>query len=366
MVVLGVFNRITFPAFLLIPGLQLIPHFIQKPFSFVVLAGCGSIFAALAILTDTIFYRSSSLIESIRHPVITPLNNLIYNTDSLNLAEHGLHPFYHHFLVNLPQLLGPALVVLVGSLFMKPTTRSATFYNRRAISAVSGTMILSAIPHQEPRFLLPCVPLLLTCIRPLKQRPFLVSWIAFNAIMGFLMGVYHQGGVVPAQLAMPSIVSTAFAQQMTQPENMTATVFWWKTYSPPLWLLGENSELRADIRTHDLMGMRGTEMIKQIDSIVPACPSSFLTSNKKKDAIRSNLILLVAPRSATFLDTYTSSQSLDDAPVPSLHLTEQWTYRNHLNLDDMDFGDDGVLSTISRVIGRRGLTVWSVERVGCV
>jgi phosphatidylinositol glycan class Z len=28
--VAGVFNRITFPAFLLIPGLQLLPHFWRK------------------------------------------------------------------------------------------------------------------------------------------------------------------------------------------------------------------------------------------------------------------------------------------------------------------------------------------------
>jgi hypothetical protein len=29
-VVFGVFNRITFPAFLIIPGLRLVPHFIKK------------------------------------------------------------------------------------------------------------------------------------------------------------------------------------------------------------------------------------------------------------------------------------------------------------------------------------------------
>jgi GPI mannosyltransferase 4 len=30
LIVFGIFNRITFPAFLVIPGLQLIPHFIRK------------------------------------------------------------------------------------------------------------------------------------------------------------------------------------------------------------------------------------------------------------------------------------------------------------------------------------------------
>ncbi len=28
--VFGIFNRITFPAFLLVPGLRLIPHFLKK------------------------------------------------------------------------------------------------------------------------------------------------------------------------------------------------------------------------------------------------------------------------------------------------------------------------------------------------
>jgi phosphatidylinositol glycan class Z len=29
-VVFGIFNRITFPAFLIIPGLRMIPHFVKK------------------------------------------------------------------------------------------------------------------------------------------------------------------------------------------------------------------------------------------------------------------------------------------------------------------------------------------------
>jgi phosphatidylinositol glycan class Z len=333
------------------------------------LVGCGVLFTAIAVLTDTVFYRSTSLLESIRHPVVTPLNNLVYNSNSLNLAEHGLHPHYHHFVVNLPQLLGPALVVLGLSLFAKSTTVSSIFFNRRAISAISGTMILSAIPHQEPRFLLPCVPLLLTCIRPLKTKRFLASWIIFNAVLGFLMGVYHQGGVVPTQLTIPSIVSSTMESRHLESANVS--VFWWKTYSPPLWLLGDNSHLHADIRTYDLMGMRGQDMIAKLDSVLPrTCPrsSTSLRSSSSGSTSRSDdMIFLVAPRSASFLDTYTSptafSSSSDGVP---LYMKTQWTYNKHINLDDMDFGDDGVLPTITRVFGRRGLTVWSVHRLGCV
>ena len=29
----------------------------------------------------------------------------------------------------------------------------------------------------------------------------------------------------------------------------------------------------------------------------------------------------------------------------------------------MDFGDDGVVETLRRVVGRRGLGIWKVERI---
>lgn len=42
--------------------------------------------------------------------VITPLNNLLYNMNVDNLAQHGLHPRYTHFAINLPLLFGPLAV----------------------------------------------------------------------------------------------------------------------------------------------------------------------------------------------------------------------------------------------------------------
>jgi phosphatidylinositol glycan class Z len=144
------------------------------------------------------------------------------------------------------------------------------------------------------------------------------------------MGVYHQGGVVPTQLALPNLILAP------------ATVFWWKTYSPPLWLLGKND---PQITTHDLMGLPGAEMIAQLEQSVPGCESP-------------SSIFLVAPTSAEFLDSY----AFDRARDTSLQLHPLWSYRNHLNLDDLDFGEDGILPTLKRVVGRRGLGVWAVQR----
>ncbi|KAJ5728060.1 GPI mannosyltransferase 4 [Penicillium malachiteum] len=344
--VVGVFNRITFPAFLLFPGLQLLPCFQRKPSSLAVFVGFGLLFTSIAVFIDTSFYRpSASFFDIVRNPIITPLNNILYNSDSTNLAIHGLHPHHQHFVANLFQLLGPAYIAMILSLFSWPIVPS-WMRNTRALSAVSATVLLSIFPHQEPRFLIPCVPLLLSCVRMHRSRIFLATWVIFNAAMGFLMGVYHQGGVVPAQLAMRSIVESNTAAQgiHTHPD---ATVFWWKTYSPPHWLLGpEQGNHTGQIETLDLMGIPGLDMIHQLDSAVPSCPFS-------------SPVYLVAPTSATFLDTYTS---LSDHHEPNLQLYRLWSYRKHLNLDDLDFGEDGILDTLKRVIGRRGLGVWSVRR----
>ncbi|KAI2788265.1 GPI mannosyltransferase 4 [Penicillium oxalicum] len=344
-IVVGIFNRITFPAFLLIPGLQLLPYFRRKPSSLLAIVGFGIFFTLIAITDDTIFYRPSfSFLAGVRHPVITPLNNLLYNSDTSNLANHGLHPRHQHFTVNLIQLLGPAYIVMILSIFRKPSIPK-WLRNVRATSALSATLLLSIFPHQEPRFLIPCVPLILSCIRIRRSRIFLAAWIIFNVAMGFLMGVYHQGGIVPAQLAMRDIISTNTASQGVK-SNPDTSVFWWKTYSPPHWLLGAGNSSTPAIATLDLMGISGLELIRRLDQAVPPCGTI-------------SPVYLVAPTSANFLDEYTATGT---PRTPDLQLYRLWSYRKHLNLDDLDFGDDGVVPTLKRVVGRRGLGVYSVRR----
>ncbi|KAL4883261.1 Alg9-like mannosyltransferase family-domain-containing protein [Aspergillus karnatakaensis] len=364
----GVFNRITFPTFLAIPGLQLLPHFWRKPLSLLVFVAFGFTFFFIAVLADTTFYRpSASLRDVLRSPIITPLNNLIYNTDSSNLALHGLHPHYNHFLVNLPQLLGPALVVMILQVY-KLRAIPPWLKNIRAASALSATAMLSIFPHQEPRFLIPCVPLLLSCLRVRKSRLFLTTWVIFNVALGFLMGIYHQGGVVPTQLAVPSVVSAAtegLYGSLKEPRALSATVVWWKTYSPPLWLLGDNTTLPLDldIETRDLMGQPGPELVQELEELVLSCDSNPKRSRffKMPESKQPDAVFLVAPTSVTFLDELLAPRSSEI----SLELLELWSYRNHISLDDLDFGEDGIIPTLKRVIGRRGLAIWLVQRPGC-
>ncbi|KAL2358058.1 glycosyltransferase family 22 protein [Cryomyces antarcticus] len=329
--VLGTFNRITFPAFLLIPGLQLLPHFWRKPLSLLSVLISASFTALIAIYLDTAFYTTGPIHLSTltSTSVVTPLNNFLYNYDPTNLAKHGLHPYHQHLLLNLPQLLGPAFPLLLL------TSRKTI----RFFSALTGMLLLSLFAHQEPRFLLPAVPLLLSSLRLPKrfQRSWIAAWALFNAAMGLLMGVYHQGGVVPTQMWLAK-------------QDNVAQAVWWKTYPPPIWLLDGNGE---GLRTTDLMGAPAEELLRELRHVAQC-------EGADADA---NATLLIAPRSAAFLDRYVV---VGDEPAAAAEggvaLREIWTHRNHLSLDDLAVAEEGVWGSLKRVVGRRGLVVWNVRR----
>jgi phosphatidylinositol glycan class Z len=306
-----------------------------SPFSFLAILTAGLCTTVLAITLDTAFYTTHSISWSdlIRNPVLTPLNNLIYNLSPTNLAKHGLHPWYQHLLVNLPQLLGPATFLL----FFRPI-RSLRLY-----SAISGIVVLSLSQHQEARFLLPTVPLILSSVRLPKNekvlRVWAVSWIVFNVILGVLMGIYHQGGIIPAQVFMSK-----------QPDATQAV--WWKTYMPPIWLLNGKNEV---LRTQDVMGMKGETLLEELGALATCdTPADRRSMEYLKE---KNGTYLVAPLSATWLDPYLTNKGLE-----GLRFREVWRHQQHLNLDDLDFAEDGVWNTLSRVIGRRGLAIWRVTR----
>ncbi|KAK5272219.1 alpha 1,2 mannosyltransferase [Exophiala xenobiotica] len=383
LLVFGTFNRITFPAFVVIPGIQLLPHFLNRPFCLLALVLSGTFWTLVAIVLDTAYYSDAAatrsfraLYDHVRHaPVITPLNNVLYNTQTSNLAQHGLHPHYQHFLINLPQLLGPAIILLVASAYpFNLRILKATLSNARLASATTGTLLLSLFPHQEPRFLLPTIPLFLSCIRlptsTIWRRTFWASWILFNTALAILMGIYHQGGIIATQLAIPSLLAQSITHTQSRTHNIE--VFWWKTYPPPNFLLGTeprhpltNSSL--NISTVPLMGFPQSELVFMLMQHMPTCDPSLierLILHKEKTDV-----FVVAPLAAWRLEATeppSSNFSFSVAfniPPAELIMTNIFTYRQHINLDDMDFGDDGVLPTLHRVIGRRGLGVWKVDRI---
>lgn len=307
----------------------------------------------------------------------------MYNTQTSNLAEHGLHPHYQHLVANLPQLLGPALILLLASAYpFNIRIVKSILNNNRLASAATGTLFLSIIPHQEPRFLLPTVPLILTSITvpasKLWSRVFWTTWIIFNVVLGVLMGIYHQGGIISAQLAMPSIITSSLNTFHSDAHNVE--VFWWKTYPPPSFLLGPEpvhptTNRSLNISTVPLMGYPQSELVFMLMQHMPTCDPSlierFFIHKEKTD------IYVVAPLAAWRLESTTPegrafqyppvsnfSFAIDmNQPPAQLSLTNLAVFSPHVNLDDMDFGDDGVWPTLERVVGRRGLGVWKVNRI---
>ncbi|MCJ1373558.1 alpha 1,2 mannosyltransferase [Loxospora ochrophaea] len=354
LVITGTFNRITFPTFLLIPSLSLLPHFYRKPLSLASLLLSASLTAALAITTDTAFYNptthSITLSTLIHDPIITPLNSLLYNTSLSNLSTHGLHPHYQHLLVNLPLLLLPSLPLYLSTLPTLTLSHPPTLQNLpiQTLSLLPSLFLLSLIPHQEPRFLLPLVPLLLSSIRlprsPFLTRLFLTTWLLFNSLLALLMGTYHQAGVIPTQLWLGQAASSPTLENIH-------TVLWWRTYSPPEWLLDG-----AGLHTVDLMGGPVEKLLAAVDAQVARC-------GEERDNQRvARAVVVVAPRSSVELDRWTGGGGGGEAVDAQWVWEEIWSVRRHLNLDDLEWGEEGVWGTLKRVVGRRGLSAWRVER----
>lgn len=235
---LGVFNRVTFPMFLVFPSFYLVQCFYKwKLLPFIT----GTVFLVLSaafIVLDSVMFGKTTIVDIMQNPwnwsqyVVAPLNNLIYNSLMSNLAHHGVHPYYNHVLVNLPQLMGPGLLFL----FFKG--KSKYWLTTPFLSAASGLLFLLAVPHQELRFLAPLVPLLCCCfdLTAFEDSKVLASlviniWYSFNAVLAVLMGVFHQGGVVPA-------LDFIYENQV---KSEQVALVWWRTYSPPTWMLGDTS-----------------------------------------------------------------------------------------------------------------------------
>ena len=123
---LGIFNRPTFPAFALAPLIywftSIIP-IIGRSFRFQLLLsrvicliiGSFIITSSLLIFFDSYYYSNgfSFMIDLKHRLIICPLNFITYNIDSTNLDQHGLHPFWLHFIANATILYGPLHIYVV-------------------------------------------------------------------------------------------------------------------------------------------------------------------------------------------------------------------------------------------------------------
>lgn len=299
--VIGIFNRPTFIAFAFIPiffwlqrglGSKSVGfgHFHVRIFTFI---ACGIPTTIFFILVDSFYFGYLTMAEignldiNMNNFVVTPLNFLRYNSNTKNLQDHGLHPHYLHFIVNVPLLynvLGIIGLFTFGKMLYSGL--KARWLNLPRIQSVVGLMttsfiipimLLSIFPHQEPRFIIPTLlPLTflyapninqtsgvdtITRIAGNNENTFTteknklnklqILWFICNIVLTFFYGFAHQGGVLP--------LSSHIANELKAKPDLTHIhLFTSHTYSIPTALL----HLRNTRKTYVSSGNHKYKLIK--------------------------------------------------------------------------------------------------------
>ncbi|KAH9585148.1 NAD-dependent protein deacetylase sirtuin-6, variant 3 [Schistosoma haematobium] len=197
----------------------------------------------ICVIIDTLYFHNVSLLQAFQVDfsrfklIYTPYRFLTYNSNSYHVSSHGLHSRFTHFLINWPLIFGP---IFTFRLFTQPLQRRSISSCIAWISVVFPTFVLSTIPHQEARFLIPCLPC--ACfvvgqsvdakVRHTKRKDvsctcisILVLWIFHQFILILFYGYLHQAGL--------------FSYMRTIPSNVTGCVthVFFRTYMPPRFLL---------------------------------------------------------------------------------------------------------------------------------
>ncbi|XP_053404638.1 GPI mannosyltransferase 4-like [Mercenaria mercenaria] len=322
-VTFGVFNRPTFVIFAAIPFLWWTDkHPTGEKYVFkraAVFIITGVIFSFIFVTMDTVYFSGmeiSSLLtlngwrKVLENCAITPLNFFLYNSMATNLATHGYHPFYVHFLVNMPLLFGPMLVYLTRHvikefLILLNVLRkdNAGFQENKSIPVevklrndfkgmlwifiFFPTVVLSCFPHQEARFLIPLLPLVVISVVIFSKKLGKIFWtifIIFNVLFSVVFGALHQGGVIPSLMRLQKLTATEFKKN----ENISIRLIFSHTYMPPKHvLLTQNPNLELK----DLKGSNFQTVFAEIEKH-KKLDSSFTSSTK---SIKGKKIFIVLP-----------------------------------------------------------------------
>lgn len=323
-IVAGVWNRPTFLAYASIPSLTWCYRFFQdSPLSWtsittLIKEACLIIIGA--VLTMVLFIAVDSMYFG--NVTITPLNFIKYNLDTSHLKEHGIHPRFTHFIVNMPLLFGVLAVlfychiIIIGfsreftdntNMLNLPAKNSGTqnikenasptsmmfFYKVLTLSVVAPVGLLSVIPHQEARFLTPILtPLAILfahiIIGPRHFSMAAASWLLWNLIGCVLFGVLHQGGMYSCLQYLQGHLSPL----PLEGRPTTYHVVFANTYMPPRHLLawqdcsGKDCTTRNSLVVHDLGGQTRQELSTWLDNLV----KNSIDNNKRHQVIKHQLL----------------------------------------------------------------------------
>ncbi|XP_054722840.1 GPI mannosyltransferase 4-like [Uloborus diversus] len=274
---LGIFNRPTFICFAIYPLTVWIYSLSKTKCNCITklklfCSFCLSILSLSICLIsiDSFYYTKGNFLfniiaeKNLKGLVLTPVNFLLYNTNKANLGAHGLHPLWLHICVNIPLLFSVyGVVILLHFLKILRNTAHKWDYMFHVLLFVTPLLLLSLIPHQEPRFLVPLItPLSLLCSYHflhyyLKNKFFICLWCIFNIGGVIFYGFFHQGGVF---LSLSHIHTFIHAQN-------NSVVVYYKTFMPPYYLLAmKEKHLVGNI--HDFSGKELSELQFGVENIV--------------------------------------------------------------------------------------------------
>jgi len=308
---------------------------------------------------------------------VAPFNFIMYNAVPGNIASHGEHPRYTHVLVNLPMLLGPLAPVFLVTILnwildacylpwkKKPSLRNV--YALSLFTTVVPLIALSAVKHQEARFLIPVLPcIVLLCAHKLRwkaygYKPLLTLWYIFNIIAMVWFGFVHQAGVMPVQ---------KFIGRQQHDDVPYINLIYSHTYMPPRYPLFQPANLKLEEFPGYISNKRTKYMIQDLGSVATHILQDKLTdivsrteyiSSKKKVKMETYLIIpeflldqlkAEAAGAFSFQPLYSSFPHVSVESLDKLELEFHDAF-GHLSLDS-------VLTGVANMLAGFGLSVVNV------
>lgn len=334
----GLYNRPTFAALAIFPALMYCEAKSKKIYSHALYVGVGALLSVLVFtVVDTLYFgenfselldkcnknKSSVIVcyltSALQWIVITPYNFLIYNMNPHSLAEHGIHPRYLHFIVNLFLLFGPVTILF----YRKFLNLSLTIWRREhfcmsnfpAVMVFVPVLLLSIFPHQEPRFLIAVLPLIALIsveqLDELRKRKsiFIGVWIIFNLLLALVYGFVHQGGVTQSLLQVERHVNNQTAEN-----NVHDRFVYYRTYMPP------NSLLLSKAAKSQIVDAQGGDL----DHFLRIVPERLGRDQSFKKNQEKSRIYVVTPTAV-----------VKELKKKDIHYFNQTTYYGHLSIEDL-------------------------------
>lgn len=305
---------------------------------------------SICVLADSMYYGSVTITELVfwnvtgRSFIVTPINFFLYNLQGKNLVAHGLHPYYLHLAVNLPLLHGVlgflglwSVSKYLASFIVNDMTRKPRVFSMATMllsSFIVPVFVLSAIPHQEPRFLLPTlIPLVilhsddvyLLSSKKVKAKKhfFFLMWHVWNIFCVIFFGFLHQGGVTKTMMRVHEHI-------IQQPPHANMHVVFSNMYTPPTFLLmrrinviavtdeGRRYRIAKSVFTYDVGGSRSAEGLHDM--------AAQIYQEALKNSTRGAEVLICLPASL--------SEELFETKPENVTLHRLHRVRGHLTLEN--------------------------------